>query len=197
MSFQYTTQLINSAFNYKSYRQQIADELAKPPADEAALKMRSYTQRNVDLMDKYDRDYKLSDQLKAALEHAPATTWLVLTEGWCGDAAFNVPMFSVIEKALPGKVQLRILLRDSNLELMDAHLTDGGRSIPKLIILNEDLHELGTWGPRPDALQDLMKSWKSEGLGLKEIIPMVHKWYNEDDTVSLQNELIRLVNSYS
>jgi len=197
MSFPYTTQFINSAFSYNSYRQQIADELARPPADESALKMRPYIQKNAELMDEYERDYKLSDQLKATLEHAPATTWLVLTEGWCGDAAFNVPMLAIIEKALPEKVQLRILLRDRNLELMDAHLTDGGRSIPKLIVLNEDLQELGTWGPRPEALQVLMKSWKNEGLSLKEIIPMVHKWYNADATVSMQKELETLVKSYS
>jgi len=135
--------------------------------------------------------------LKEALENAPATTWLVLTEGWCGDAAFNVPMLSAIEKIMPAKVKLRILFRDSNLDIMDANLTDGGRSIPKLVVLDQNLNQLGNWGPRPAALQLLMKAWKAEGLDLKHIIPKVHEWYNADDTQSLQQELVALAGSFS
>jgi len=197
MGFPYNQELINSSLTYTAYRQNISDELAQPAKDEVAEKMRGYIKKNVVLMDEYDATYKVSDNLKAALEAAPATTWLVLTEGWCGDAAFNVPMLAAIERAVPEKVQLRILLRDSNLELIDAHLTDGGRSIPKLIILSEDLQELGTWGPQPAALRSLMKVWKSEGLTLKELIPKVGEWYNADATRSVQEELLRLVRSYS
>lgn len=197
MSFLYTKELINSAVSYEEYRKQINYELSTKPKDESAFKLRSYVERNVTLMSEYDQRYKLGGPLTDAIKQAPATTWLVLTEGWCGDAAFNVPMFAVIEKLFPQKVKLKILLRDSNLDLMDAHLTDGGRSIPKLIVLNNELQELGTWGPRPDALQVLMKEWKSASLGLKEIIPMVHSWYNDDSTTSLQEELEALVKSYS
>lgn len=197
MAFPYNQELLDSAFTYSAYRKFIDDLLAQPPVDEAAEKMRPYIEKNVVLMKKYDETYQVSDTLKTALETAPATIWLVLTEGWCGDAAFNVPMLAAIEKAVPEKVQLRFLLRDSNLELMDAHLTDGGRSIPKLIVLSKELKDLATWGPRPDDLQTLMKSWKSEGLALKEIIPKVQQWYDADQTASIQKELTALVKSYA
>ena len=197
MAFIYREELINSAFTYSAYRKHIDEGLAQPATNEAAEKMRPYTQDNAALMEQYDQTYKVNDSLKDALKASPATLWLVLTEGWCGDAAFNVPMIAAIEKAVPDKVRLCILLRDSNMELMDAHLTDGGRSIPKLVILSEELKELGSWGPRPAGLQAQMKNWKDEGLTLKELIPKVHAWYNTDATRSIQEELKTLVTSGS
>ena len=134
--------------------------------------------------------------MRTTVEVGPAVTWLVLTEGWCGDAAFIVPMLATIEQALPDKVKLKLLLRNQNLDLMDAHLTNGGRSIPKLIVLDKDLQELGTWGPRPSLLQIEMDKWKNEGLGLNQIIPKVHAWYERNETESIQGELIELVRSY-
>lgn len=197
MSFPYTENLINTALTYAAYRNGIKENLLKVISTDQEQKMRPYIEKNSALMDKYDQTYEVAEDLKSALYTAPATNWLVLSEGWCGDAAFNVPMLAAIERAMPEKVKLRILLRDTNLELMDAHLTDGGRSIPKLIILSEDLKELGTWGPRPEGLQQLMKIWKSEELSLKEIIPKVHDWYEQDKTKSVQEELKELVRSYS
>jgi hypothetical protein len=196
MAFIYNQELIDSGLSYIAYQQGINDILSKPSVNEASEKMRSYTQNNIALMYLYDQTYKLSDKLKTRLEMAPPTMWLVITEGWCGDAAFNVPMLAAIERALPNKVKLRIFLRDSNLELMDAHLSDGGRSIPKLVIISKAYKKLGTWGPRPEGLQILMKIWKREGLALKELIPKVHEWYNTDATRSIQNELETIIKSY-
>jgi hypothetical protein len=197
MAFNYTPQFINSALTYSAYRQGINETLAQAPKDEVAEKMRHYIQKNELLMAQYDKDYKVSDLLKTAVEAAPFTTWLVITEGWCGDAAFNNPMLAAIEKLLPHKIKLLFVLRDSNLDFMDAHLTDGGRSIPKLIVLNDAMQELGYWGPRPAGLQILMAGWKGEGLELKHIIPKVKEWYDNDNTKSLQLELATLVKSYS
>jgi len=197
MAFPYNQELINNAFTYSAYRQHLNDEITQPPKDESAEKMRPFTQKNVTLMDQFDTIYQVSDKLKATLQGAPPAIWLVLTEGWCGDAAFNVPMLATLEKAMPEKVKLRLLLRDSNLELMDAHLTDGGRSIPKLIVLSKDWQVLASWGPRPAGLQTLMKRWKEDGLTLKEIIPQAHAWYDADATQSVQEELITLVQSYT
>jgi len=197
MSFRYNQQLLAGALTYSSYRKGINNLLATEAPDEAAKKIRHYISNNVELMDRYDQTYKVSDSLKAALTAAPATAWLVITEGWCGDAAFNVPMLAAIEKAFPDKVSLHFFLRDSNLDLIDANLTNGGRSIPKMVVLSKDFKELGHWGPRPAGLQILMKNWKNEGLHLKEIIPKVHEWYDNDATSSVQGELVEMIKSYS
>jgi len=193
MAFHYTTELIHNALTYPEYRRQIRETLATAPTDAAAEKMRPYLVSNARLMDDYDESYRVLPELLAAVEQGPSTTWLVITEGWCGDAAFNVPLFHVLAELAPEKVKLRLVLRDSNLGLMDAHLTDGGRSIPKLIVLSDDLKPLGLWGPRPAGLQQLMKQWKDDGLELKQLIPKVHGWYDADKTRSLQQELSRLL----
>ena len=93
--------------------------------------------------------------------------WLVLTEGWCGDAAQNIP---VIEKiaAESARIETRYILRDENPGLMDQFLTGGARSIPKLIALDaETLEVLGTWGARPLEAQQLYQDLNSECGGLK------------------------------
>ena len=197
MAYQYTKELIDHALSYADYRNQIKETLALPPADAAAERMRPHLASNSVLMDQYDLDYRAGAELLHALSAAPAVTWLVISEGWCGDAAFNLPLLNIAAEAVPEKIKLRLILRDSNPELMDANLTDGGRSIPKLIVLSEDLEPLGYWGPRPAGLQSLMKQWKNEGLELKELIPKVHHWYDRDKTRSLQQELTRLVTRYS
>jgi hypothetical protein len=80
---------------------------------------------------------------------------------------------------------------------MDAYLTDGARSIPKLICLDMELRELVTWGPRPAALHSLVSQWKSEGMQLKQLISKVNDWYLLDDTRSTQEELAAMIRAYS
>ncbi|HEY8402196.1 MAG TPA: thioredoxin family protein [Cytophagaceae bacterium] len=196
MSYNYTKELIDKAFTYETYRANINQALAQSPSNEQEKKLRPYFEKNVKVMEQLDARYQVNENLKKAIQKAHPAIWLVLTEGWCGDAAYNVPMMAAVERAFPEKVKLRLLLRDQNLELMDAHLTDGGRSIPKLIVLSEELKELGTWGPRPASLQSLMKSWKSEGLTLNELIPKVDAWYLKDNTNTMQQELTELVESF-
>ena len=189
MTFIYTPSLIRSGLTYAAYKQHLHDVLAQPPADDNAEKLRPRMQENIAFMDVYDRAYVVSDMLKKTIENTPDTIWLVIAEGWCTDAAFSVPMMAAIERALPEKIQLLIFLRDDNLELIDANLTDGGRSIPKLIILDKDLQEIASWGPRPAGLIAQVTAWKEEGLAMKQIIPKMHAWYDDDAARSIQEEL--------
>lgn len=197
MAYIYTHQLINDALTYQQYRQVIRAALTIEPVNTGAERLRPYLTANVALMDEYDKNYRVLPHLQEALGSAPSTTWLVISEGWCGDAAYNVPLLHIIEKANAGRIKLRIVLRDSNPELMDANLTDGGKSIPKLIVLNNLLKPIGYWGPRPAGLQMLMKEWKSEGLEIKQLMPKVQAWYDADKTQSLQQELLQMIKSYS
>src|SRR5215210_566608 len=77
-------------------------------------------------------------------------TWIVLTEGWCRDAAQIVPVLHALAK-LNSNIELRLLLRDDNLDLMDQYLTNGkSRSIPRLIAVDSDVkEELFNWGASP------------------------------------------------
>lgn len=77
---------------------------------------------------------------------------IVLTEDWCGDAMLNVPI--LLKIAEKGNIDVRMLLRDENLELMDQYLTNGkARSIPIFIFIDENGKEVAKWGPRAKRIQ--------------------------------------------
>ena len=189
MSFIYTSAFVESGLTYAQYKQHMVDTLAAPPADENAAKLLPRVQENLYFMNLYDQIYTLTESLKQAVNDSPASTWVVISEGWCTDAAFNLPVIAAIADAMPQKVTLRIFLRDSNLELIDANLTDGGRSIPKLIILDGDLQEIAKWGPRPAALHARVKAWREEGMSMNLVIPKMQVWYDSDSATSFQQEM--------
>jgi hypothetical protein len=103
---------------------------------------------------------------------------LVIAEDWCGDASSTVPILARFADAAPG-MELRLLRRDEHPALMDRYLTNGSRSIPVVIVLDESCRELGHWGPRPSALQ----AWVMENRPVvpkAELYPLIRKWYARD-----------------
>jgi hypothetical protein len=103
---------------------------------------------------------------------------LVIAEDWCGDASSTIPILARFADAAPG-MELRVLRRDEHPELMDRYLTNGSRSIPIVIVLDESYRELGHWGPRPAPLQ----AWVMANRPLvpkAELYPRIRKWYARD-----------------
>jgi hypothetical protein len=124
--------------------------------------------------------------------------WLIITEGWCGDAAQNIPTIEKIAAENPEKIETRYVLRDENTELMDAYLTNNARSIPKLIALDaETLEELGTWGPRPQAAMDYFYEMKAQGLEKPEMMEKIQRWYLQDKEQSIQIEFETLLENWT
>lgn len=123
-------------------------------------------------------------------------TWLVIAESWCGDAAQNVPVMQIMAEVNPN-ITVRVILRDDNPELMNQYLTNGGKSIPKLICLDENLNELGTWGPRPQFLQDWMKKEKANPtMEMSELKEQFQIWYTKDKGQTLQKEMLLLMKGW-
>jgi hypothetical protein len=120
--------------------------------------------------------------------------WILLTETWCGDAANSVPVIGRIA-ALNPLIQLRILFRDENLELMDQFLTNNGRSIPKLIVTDEAFNVLFHWGPRPATAQVLYNDWKNSDPKPEyhDFHIALQQWYQQDAGQSIQQELMALI----
>jgi Thioredoxin len=123
--------------------------------------------------------------------------WLSITEGWCGDAAQNLPAIQKIADESPN-IEMKYLLRDENLDLMDKYLTNGGRAIPIVICLDANTYEeLGKWGSRPKAAQDYFLEMKSKGLEKAEMMENLQRWYNADKEQSLQAEFENLLKDWS
>ena len=116
---------------------------------------------------------------------------LLLSDDWCGDSVNVVPYVARLTEAAP-QIDLRILPRDTNLDLMDAHLTGTSRSIPVVIVLDEDFRECGWWGPRPTPLQEWVLA---VGMGLPKDARYreVRSWYARDRGVTTLGEIVGLL----
>lgn len=115
--------------------------------------------------------------------------WIVLTEPWCGDAAHSVPQLYQMVRNNPN-IDFEIQLRDSDPLLIEDYLTDGSKSIPKLIIRNDVGHDKFIWGPRPAKLQAVFAQMKLEDKTFEETKEAMQVWYNEDKGNCLQEELL-------
>ena len=124
--------------------------------------------------------------------------WLIITEGWCGDAAQNIPIIEKIAH-LNSNIETRYVLRDENLELMDEYLTNNARSIPKLICLDaETLEEIGTWGPRPQAAMDYFIEMRDAGeLYKSQMMENLQRWYLKNKEQAIQAEFEKLLDEWT
>ena len=127
------------------------------------------------------------EDAKLRLRDLPARRHvLVLSEHWCGDAASLVPILAKLSDAAPEMVELRVFERDANLDIMDEHLSHGGRSIPVAIVFDEHMRVLGWWGPRPAPAQAMfrekIREFKAGRLKDKkeDVNKPVLKWYRQD-----------------
>lgn len=195
---------INSAMSYDDYNKLINQlfEEGKTTGDNQSEAMLEYAKMNIFRMKRLDKTAKLSAELESVLDaidqQAEKMTFLVITEGWCGDAAQNLPVINKIA-SYTDKIELKLILRDENLEIMDAFLTNGGRSIPKLIALkSSDLSVLGTWGPRPQTAQQMVQDFKKIPDGdYSEFVKEVQLWYAKDKTLSFQGEITPLLQEWN
>jgi len=186
-----------SAFSYAAYRQLIDRLLAegKTTGPNQSDDLLAYAKLNQQRMVRLDKTLRVNPELQAAVQSLRGRyVWLIITEGWCGDAAQIVPVLEAVAQASGGRIETRYLLRDEHLPLMDQYLTNGSRSIPKLVVLQADtLAAVGTWGPRPKTAHELVLRLKGEGLAVKEFAAQLHGWYATDKTQSTQQELLTLV----
>ena len=181
------------AYTFKAYNELIESLLVEnkttgPNQSEAMI---NYTQMNQKRMKRWFKTLKLSDEIKELNIDGQNQKWLIITEGWCGDAAHNIPAIELIAREF--RIETRYILRDENPEIIDAYLTNGGRAIPKLIAVDKDFNELFTWGPRPKECQELYLSLKENGYDWNEILEKVQKWYNTNKSEMLQQELAQLL----
>lgn len=119
--------------------------------------------------------------------------FLLITEPWCGDAAQIVPAIAEIA-ALSDLIELEVVLRDENEELMGRYLTNGGKAIPIVVFIDENGNEIGHWGPRPQEAQKMVTNYKAlpeeERPDYLDFVQQVQAWYNDDKTVSIQKEFV-------
>lgn len=188
---------LENSMTYHEYRVLIDDLITqdKSTGDEQSDFLFEFTKLNQQRMKRLDKTQELVPNIIAEIQGITKKQyWFLLTESWCGDAAQGVPILNKMAQ-LNSYIDLRIVLRDANDELMQNYLTNGGRSIPKLVVFSDDLeNELFTWGPRPATAQVEVKRLLEENGGFNEKVKeAIQIWYNKDKGISMQNEMIQLL----
>ena len=165
---------------------------------ENELKLFEFTKLNIYRSNRAIKTYKPSEEILTAMRKINSKQiWMILTEGWCGDSAQTLPYIYMMTKENPN-IKLRILPRDSNLDIMDKYLVNGkSRSIPRLVIFENNGNELALWGPRPAAAQQLINDLKSEGMDMHEIHEKLHLWYGRNRGKSIESEFLDIVKDFN
>ncbi len=187
--------LVNS-HSYLQYRSIITNALAhgKVTGDEQSPALLHYSELNEVRMNRLDKKMEITEEnIQKLLGLKRKYVWLVLSEGWCGDAAQILPILNKMD-SYSQHIELRIAFRDENEALMNLFLTNGTKSIPKVIVLDKKSEEvLGSWGPRPKGATNLIKSYKEQyGVVDETAKTELQLWYLHDKGVSTQNEILEL-----
>ena len=191
------TEALENSYSYSEYRGLVAELLSqnKSTTIDGPESLVEYSKLNNSRMKRLDKTTQVPAEIEKEIrEITEPTTWTVLSEGWCGDAAQNLPAINKMAELNP-LISLRIVLRDKNLDLMNEYLTNGGQSIPKLIQSNNN-EVTGTWGPRPTVATNMVKAYKEKyGTLDAEFKKDLQIWYNKDKNQSLFADFLNLLNA--
>ena len=181
---------VENGIGYRQYKLQMAEDLAL----NADLKITEYINLNQRRMHRVEKTFVpgavITEQVKNLKNKI---YWLILTEHWCGDASQTLPAFNALAEMSEGKIEMKLVYRDQNDELMNAYLTNGTRSIPKLIQLDEHFNVTGVWGPRPTIAQKMVKELKSNPATAATYANELHLWYAKDKQQTLETEISKLL----
>lgn len=180
-----------NTLNWTQYLQLFEDILAgennQAPYDKEAYL--NYVKLNHSRQERWLKKGVINEDLKALVAQiTEPQTWKVITEPWCGDAAHNVPFWYMISQ-LNTNINFEIILRDTPPFLIDDYLTNGGKSIPKVIVQNEAGEDLFTWGPRPKEAQEIQLRFKTNNTPIEDQKIILQQWYNKNKGQDLQKEI--------
>jgi hypothetical protein len=148
-----------------------------------------YTRLNWSRMNRWFKKGKLSDEIVEIVKKIDQPQhWIIITEPWCGDAAHNIPFLEMVARE-NSQISVSYELRDAPPYRIEEYLTNGTKSIPKLIIRNQKGRDLGTWGPRPANCQKMYAALLKENASFEIIKTELQTWYNSNKGKELQEEL--------
>jgi hypothetical protein len=187
---------LENTISYQEYKDVVKNLLAenKSTGPNQSKDLTNFSLLNDKRMKRLDKTIKISPETAEEIKKInEPQTWLLITEGWCGDAAQNLPVINKMTN-LNDHIDLKLVLRDENSALMDLFLTAGGRAIPKLIILDKDNNLMSTWGPRPTIATNMVRAYKAEhGVLDASFKQDLQVWYNKNKGKSTQDDLVNLI----
>lgn len=188
---------LEKSMSYAEYRTLVSEltENNSTTGSEKTEALANYTALNDRRMRRWDKTIKVSEDAKTSIQNSERNlTWLVLTESWCGDAAHIMPVINKLAE-LNDNIDYKVVLRDENEALMNQFLTNGGKSIPKLIMIDDETNEVvNTFGPRPSVATQLVNDYKARhGKLTPEFKEDLQRWYNKDKGQSVIEDLLKVL----
>jgi len=188
---------LSQSHSYVDYRNYINDILkeGKSTGKEQSEALTHYSELNEARMNRLEKTVKISTEIIQKLNQLNGDyIWLVISEGWCGDAAQILPVIYKMAE-LSEKINLKVVFRDENEDLMNLFLSNGTKSIPKLLILDKStLDVLGHFGPRPIGAKQLILDYKAKyGIVDETAKTNLQLWYLHDKGLSIQKEILDLI----
>lgn len=177
---------------YQAYKD-LFEEIIKSESPQAPYDNKdymTYTKVNLARMKRWEKTMILNADLVNEIKTLnQAQHWIIIVEPWCGDAAHLLPFLVRLAELNP-MISYDLQLRDSEPFLINSYLTNGGKSIPKLIVRDDKGNDLFTWGPRPEGAQNLMEELKAANANFEMIKTELQQWYNTDKGNELFQELL-------
>lgn len=197
MTSEIDTDFLKYTYTFDKYQALIEKLLSenKTTGDNQSSAMVEYTKLNLFRTRRVSKTLKISEEMEQQISQVRSDMlWVVIAEAWCGDVSQNLPYFHRIS-SMTDKISLRIILRDKHPEFMDLFLTNGTRSIPKLICFDpETLEIVGIWGPRPVETQEYVQELKRDGaISGEKLKESIQRWYLADKGKALQKELSSII----
>ena len=187
---------LQNSHSYTEYRTLVSKLISegKSTGKEQSADLLHYSELNEVRMKRLEKTLKLDLEVEKALQNLKSKqTWLVISEGWCGDAAQILPIIKLMADASEN-IGLKIVLRDENDALMNQFLTNGAKSIPKLLLFDEAFHLINHWGPRPEGAKNLIIEYKANHGIVDEAAKIaLQKWYLEDKGTSTMKEIVGMI----
>lgn len=188
---------LKKAISYTEYRDLVKQLVLEESTtgNDKSEDMVNYTKLNDRRMKRWDKTLKVSEVIKEKVSgFNQNVTWLVILESWCGDAAHVVPALNKIAE-LSLNIDLKLVLRDENEALMDQFLTNGGRAIAKLIMIDNLTGDvINTYGPRPTQATKLVNDYKTEhGSLTPEFKEDLQNWYNKNKGQNVMEDVLSLL----
>jgi hypothetical protein len=187
---------LQNSYSYNEYRTLVSNLISegKSTGHEQSTALLHYSELNEVRMKRFEKTLKLDLEVEKALQNLKSKqTWLVISEGWCGDAAQILPIIKLMADASEN-IGLKIVLRDENDALMNQFLTNGAKSIPKLLVLDESFNLINHWGPRPEGAKNLIIEYKAKHGIVDEVAKIaLQKWYLDDKGISTMKEIVAIL----
>lgn len=184
-----------TTLTWEAYLQRFEDILSGAFTNEVYAKeaYHDYVKMNYSRMNRWLKNTQIEHELSEKISSiSEKQHWYLISEPWCGDAAHSVPLIYLMS-TLNKNINLHLVLRDENPEFIDQYLTNGGRSIPKLVVRAEDESDLFVWGPRPKELAVIHAKLKADNADFDTINQTLQQWYNQNKGIDIQQEFVEIL----